>query len=373
MNSRDGKDCPKKGIRRMTHRLKWIGIIVCILVLAGCAEKEPPIIKLIKLMQDGEYDAAIEFGEKLVKQNPDNSQAHRFLLSSAMNKGMGEEYRAKYEELVKANPTTAGNRFGLGYILTNLGNFDAAVLEFEKALELNPEIEHAHYMLGSIYMRPDYANADPEKALSEWEKEVQLNPQSLGALQVYTARADYYLRMGEAEGAEKDYEKIAMYAFAPGDRESARTLITRIRALRDELARLEAEAREKPDDPGVHYQLGIVQYNNAKIREAIETWQRASELNPTDANTRNYLGKALLEEGRKEEAIEQFQKVIELDPNMAAAYYNLAVAEESVGKTAMAAEHYKKYLELNPVAPMADQIKQRITVLEGETATEEKG
>lgn len=324
-------------------------------------------------MQDGEHDAAIALGEKLIKQNPDNSQAHRFLLHSAINKGAEEEYRTKYREHVKANPGIAGYHFGLGYIDTNLGDFDAAVPEFEKALELNPQIGHAHYMLGSIYMRPDYAKADLDKGLSEWEEEERLNPQSLGALQVYTARADYYLRIGDAEAAEKDYERIAMYAFAPGDRESARTLITRIRTYRDELARLEAEARDKPDDPVIHYQLGIVQYKNGKVKEAVETWQRASELDPANAEIRNYLGKALLEEGRQEEGVQQLQKAVELEPNMPAAYYNLAVAEESLGKAAMAAEHYRKYIKLNPVSPMVEQIEQRIAVLEGETATEDEG
>ena len=355
----------------MNRIVEWVAVTICLILLAACAPKEPPIIRLIQLMQSGEYEKAIALGEKLVAENRDNSQAHRFLLHSAISKGSGEEYRAKYQELIKNNPDVAGYHFGLGYIDANMGDNDAAMPELEKALELNPQIEYAHYLLGSIYLNPAYSGANPEKGLEEWKKEVELNSQSLGALQVYTARADYYLRIGNADDAEKDYERIAMYAFAPGDRESARQLITQIRTLRDELARLEAEVRDNPDDATIHYQLGILQYKNAKLKEATETWQQAAEIDPNDANIRNYLGKALLEQGRREEAIQHLQKAVELDSKIPAVYYNLAVAEESLGKTTLAVEHYKKYIELNPAASTVDEIKKRIAVLEAATAGEE--
>jgi tetratricopeptide (TPR) repeat protein len=328
---------------------------------------------MIQLMQEAEYDKAIELGEKLVAQNPDNSQAYRFLLQSAIAKGEGEKYSAKYQGLVQANPDIAGYHFAIGFIKANFEDYDVATLELQRAIELNPQIEHAHYMLGAIYLNSGYSGADPEKALSEWQKEEQLNPQSLGALQVYASRADYYLRTGNGDAAEKDYEKMAMYAFAPGDREGARNRINQIRSLRDELARLEAEAKSNPDNPDTLFQLGIIQYNNAKMKYAIETWQKAAKLDPNNANLRNYLGKALLETRHLEDAVQHLQKAIELDPNMPAVYYNLAIAEESLGKTTMAVEHYKKYIELYPMAPALEEIKQRIAILEGNAGTAEEG
>ena len=355
----------------MKRYLKWIPAFMCFLSLAGCAPKQPPIITLIQLLQENKHDEAIELAEKLVAEDPNNSQAYRFLIQAVTAKGETEKYRTKYQDLIAANPNVAGYHFALGYVHTNMQDLDAAVPEFQKAIELNPSIEYAHFMLGWIHMmQPD---ADYEKALAEWKKEEQLNPQSLGALQVYTTRADYYLRIGNAEDAEKDYEKIAMYAFAPGDRESARQLITQIRSLRDEMARLEAEAKNKPDDPDVHYQLGILQYKNSRVKEAIETWLKAVELDAENAELRNYLGKALLEEGRHEEAARQLQKAIELNPNMPTVYYNLAVAEEFTGETALAVEHYKKYIELNPMAPKLEAAKQRVATLEGEIDAGEQG
>ncbi len=351
----------------------WIMLLLCVLLSAGCSRGEPPIFQLIQLLQEGKHDQVIELAEKLTAENPDNSQAYRFLIKAAVAKGEGEKYRSKYQELAKASPDVAGYHLALGYCDAVLGNLEAALPEFQKALDVNPEIEYAHYMIGWMYMNPAYPDANAEKGLAEWKKEEELNPRSLGALQVYTGRADHYLLVNDADAAEKDYEKIARYAFARGDIEGARQRIQIIRTLRDELARLEADVKENPEDPEVWLQLGILQYKNAKITDAIEAWQKAAELDPENAETRNLLGKVLLEMERLDEAVLQLQKAIELDPMNATVYYNLAVAEERLGNTAMAIEHYKKYMDLNPVAPRLDEVKENVAALEQKTATEEGG
>jgi tetratricopeptide (TPR) repeat protein len=253
--------------------------------------------------------------------------------------------------------------------LVQLGDYEKSVSEVQKALELNPSLEYAHYVLGWTYVYGNFPGRDPQKGLAEWTKEEQMNPKSLGALQVYNDRAIYYLRTGNSDAAEKDYEKIVLYAFAPGDITGARNYINQIRTLRDELARLEADVKDKPQDPQARLQLGIVQYKNGKVDDAIATWIKASELAPDNVDVRNCLGKALLEKKRYSEAAEQFQKVLKLDKNMATAYYNLAVTQEYLGQSHAALANYKKYVELNPMAPKLDEVKQRIGTLEGSAAT----
>jgi len=350
-----------------------MGVFLCFLLLAGCGKKEPEIFKLIQLFQEAKFDEAIALAEKLAEKNPDDSQAHRFLIKSALGKGEQEKYKARYLELTKTKPEVAGYHFALGYLYSHSRDFDAAVQELEKSIELNPGIGYARYSLGWIYLQPEYKGMDPDKALARWKEEEQLDPKSFGALQVYTDRADYCLRVGDAESAEKDYEKISMYAFAPGDRTGAKTLITRIRALRDELARLKAEAEESPEDPKIRFDLGVLQYKNGKLKEANETWLEAVRIDPNNAALRNYLGKGLLEDGRHEEAVEHLEKAAELDPTITTAYYNLAVAEEFIGKTGEAIAHYKKYIELNPMAPRLDEVKQRVATLEEATGLKEEG
>jgi tetratricopeptide (TPR) repeat protein len=350
-----------------------LAVAACAALLFGCAKQEPPIFKLIQLMQDGKNDEAIALGEELTAENPDNTQAHRFLLRSAFDKNEAEEYRKKYEDLARANPEVAGYRFGLGYILVRLEDMESAMEEFQKARELNPDLEYINYMIGWVYFNPAFSGRDQEKALAEWEKEEQLNPRSLGALQVYADRADYYVAAGDPDNAIKDYEKVALYGFAREDIKGARERITGLRALKDELARLEAEIRANPGEPGVVIELGKMQYGNAMFAEAVETWTKAVEAYPENVELRNYLGKVVLESGNAEEATKHLQKVIELDPTHAMAYYNLAVAEDILEKNADAVGHYKKYLELNPMTTRLDVVKQRIAELEEKAGAKEEG
>ncbi len=350
-----------------------MSLLIGVLLLVGCSRSEPPIFKLIQLIQEGRHDEVIDLAEKLIAENPDDSQAHRFLIKSAMARSEGEKYRKKYQELIKANPDVAGYHLALGYLHVQMKELDAALPELQKATELNPDIEYAHYILGWIYFRPEYSETNTEKGLAEWKKEEQLNPRSLGALQVYADRADYYLRIGDPDAAIKDYEKVAMYGFARNDIKDARELISRIRNLRDDLARMEAEVKNSPDDPKIHFELGKIQYKNSMIEEAIETWLKAVEMDPDNADLRNYLGKSLLEDGRHAEAAEQLQKAIELEPTLTTSYYNLAVAEEYLGKTGPAIEHYSKYIELNPMAPKLDAARQRIVELKEGNEAEEEG
>lgn len=357
----------------MKFRLTILAVAVSAALLFGCSPKGPPIYTLIQLMQEGKYDEAIALGEKLTEENPDNTQAHRFLLRSASEKNETEKYRKVYEDLTRSHPEVAGYHFGLGYALVRLDDMDSALSEFQKAIELNPDIEYVHYMIGWVYFNPKYSGMDPEKALAEWKKEVQLSPRSLGALQVYADRAEYYLLTGNADGAIKDYEKVAMYGFARDDIKDARERITRIRALGDELARLESEARNNPDDVSVLIELGKMQYNNAMIEEAVATWAGAIEAHPENAEVRNYLGKGMIEVGRTNEAMEHLRKAVELDPTFTMAYHNLAVAEEILGMTDDAIGHYSKYIELNPMTTRLEQVKERIAELKGNTAPKEEG
>ncbi len=72
---------------------------------------------------------------------------------------------AHYERAVKDNDD-ARSHFNLGSAYYVAHDLDNAAREFDRALSLQPNLEHAHYYLGVIYK----ARGDRENARKEFEK-----------------------------------------------------------------------------------------------------------------------------------------------------------------------------------------------------------
>lgn len=66
----------------------------------------------------------------------------------------------------------------IGLVLARSGNLDAAIQEFQSALQLNPQILDAHYNLGLVFA----IKGDLGAAIKEYETELQLNPKNVKAL-----------------------------------------------------------------------------------------------------------------------------------------------------------------------------------------------
>jgi tetratricopeptide (TPR) repeat protein len=77
----------------------------------------------------------------------------------------------------------------------------------------------------------------------------------------------------------------------------------------------EAGALIAPNDPVIHFQLGVLRYNNRDYRGAVETLSRAVNLNPVYANARYFLGLSLEKLGEKDRAIAEFQEIKKNNPD----------------------------------------------------------
>ncbi len=118
-----------------------------------------------------------------------------------------------------------------------------------------------------------------------------------------------------------------------------------------------------PDCWLAHNNLGGYLYNQGHIKEAIEHYQKAIQIDPNYAEALNNLGAALAAEGRFDEAIENYHKAIQIRPNFAYALNNLGMALAARGQFDDAIENYRKAIQIRQnFADALDNLGAALTV-----------
>jgi superkiller protein 3 len=178
------------------------------------------------------------------------------------------------KQAVAAQPNLTRAWFNLGYAYTALHKYEEAIAAYRKAVELEPNLFEARLNLGILLFQRD----NPQGALEHLEKAATLKPDYLRA-QLYYGWA--LARTGQMERAEKQYKAVL---------------------------RLD----QKP------------------------------------ATTHCDLGQLYLQEKRYQGALESFQKAYELDPTLAQAQMGMAWAAEGLNDKVNAAAHFEQFLAAHP-------------------------
>ena len=103
-----------------------------------------------------------------------------------------------------------------------------------------------------------------------------------------------------------------------------------------------------PEDPNVHYDLGVALEKKGEINEAISHYRRALEIDPGHAYSHYNLGLALVSKGEGDEALSRFRTAIDLRPDYVGAYVNLGVILARRGDLESAVTAWARALELDP-------------------------
>jgi tetratricopeptide (TPR) repeat protein len=85
---------------------------------------------------------------------PTNEAANNFVVTIYDAMGKKDEASKRFEELIKKDPNSASFRLGYGNLLMQMDKYDEAIVEYSKALELDPiynEIAHYDNVLKNYY------------------------------------------------------------------------------------------------------------------------------------------------------------------------------------------------------------------------------
>ncbi len=203
---------------------------------------------------------------------------------------------------------TAAVYNNLGIALMEKGRVKEAIVQYRRALEIEPEHYKAHTNLGT---------ALSEIGLTE-EAEVHLRK----AVELAPDFADAHNSLGTA-------------LMKTGRSEEAVVQFRRALAIDSDYA-------------ACRYNLGTVLLQTGRPEESIVHFRKTLELNPDFVDANNDLGVALMKTGRIEEAIPWFRRAVGLDSGNADIFYNLSKAYARIGQDNDAVSCLQRATAINP-------------------------
>jgi TolB-like protein/Tfp pilus assembly protein PilF len=148
------------------------------------------------------YGKALPAIEKALQIDNDLPEAHTSLAQLRANQGRLREAMREFEHAIALNPNyaTAHHWFAIN-VLVPTADFDRAISEIKRAIDLDPFSGILHSNLGWTY---GAMRRYPE-AFAEFNKARELEP---NALYILVPEAEVLELNGQLEKAQKDYEKI---------------------------------------------------------------------------------------------------------------------------------------------------------------------
>jgi cytochrome c-type biogenesis protein CcmH/NrfG len=119
----------------------------------------------------------------------------------------------------------------------------------------------------------------------------------------------------------------------------------------DLIATLERKVQSNPNDANAWTELGNAYFDNNKLAQSIQAYQKSLELAPNNPNVWTDMGIMYRRSGKPEEAIKAFDKAIEVDPKHEVSRMNKGIVLlHDVNDVAGAIRAWEGLLEINPIA-----------------------
>ena len=242
--------------------------------------------------------------------------AHRALDAQNLNFAIPSNYlKALLKEARPAKPLqensqsiSAETYFPRGNAKYDLGLYDAAISDYDKAIRLDPDFAYAYYWRGEAKRNLEQYAA----AIVDYTQAIRLDPDFAYA---------YYWR-GEAKA------NLEQYAAAIVDYTQA--------------------IRLDPDDAYAYKNRGLAKANLEQYAAAIVDYTQAIRLNPDYAYAYYWRGRAKDDLEQYAAAIVDYTQAIRLKPDYGAAYNNRGLAKSNLKQYFAAISDYDMAIRLDP-------------------------
>jgi tetratricopeptide (TPR) repeat protein len=254
------------------------------------------------------YNWHIEYWSKDIFRHQERAKSHS---------DKGERWAANFESKLaeEAKRFLTDAYVGRGSQSAAKKEYDRAIFDFSKAIELDPKSALAYHNRGAAYLE----KGDYENAISDFTKALEIDPKDA---EVFCERGIAYRKKGEYDLAFSDFN----------------------RAL---------EINPRFGDGAAYNSRGNAYSDKGDYERALSDYAKAIEINSNVAMYYYNRARAYSHMGRLDQSISDYTKAIEVDPEYSKAYCNRGTVYEKRGQYNQAISDYNKTLEITPKDDLA--------------------
>jgi tetratricopeptide (TPR) repeat protein len=253
-----------------------------------------------QLISDGQLYDALERIQDLLQNQPERPDLIAKCADILGMLGSTAEAVSQYEEAIRICPDFLEATIKLGTQYLQLNAEQPAAQQFNKAVEINDKIVDAYIGLATA----NKLAGDIPYALATLSLAAAIQPNS-SFLFAETATLQFKARFGQS--------------FPSANGHDAASLIEAV------ICAHQKEIDRRPQNPELHYRLGVLMMSIACLTDAIKSFEVALQINPTYHRARSKLAVCLFEADKKELALQQLNAPDYLDKDTLQLHYKIAM------------------------------------------------
>jgi tetratricopeptide (TPR) repeat protein len=293
----------------------------------------------------------------------------------AQQRGDFEAAIRDYHKVLELRPDTVEAKVNLGAALVRVGRFDEAIAMYRSALPSVPQKNAVLMNLALAY----YKKGDFENAREQLEAVHKAQPNDVRAAILL---GDTYVRLGKFDAAvallepledsnsqNLDFEYVLGSALIQSGRR--RDGVSRVEKVAesgtsadaymlagitlshmnefDQARRdLDAALRLNPKLPGIYTLAGIARDKTGDAKQSEPAFREALKINPDDFDANLYLGAILYKRREMDEAKIYLDRALRLNPTSSMARYEVAMFKSTSGQYETAAQDLEKLVKDDP-------------------------
>lgn len=216
----------------------------------------------------GDFQAAVTHLEQLAKREPRNPEVWYLLGRAHMQ--LSEEALGKINEI---DPDSVWAHEISAELMDSMKNYDGAIVEYKKAIEVAPKEPGVHFKLGDLY----WSLSQWDNATAQFEQELAIDP---GNCMVEWKLGDILLQQSvEPEQALARVDKaLAACPNLMEARADRGRLLLKLHREQEAISELQAVEKSNPSEPSTHFLLAQALRVTGRTQEAQDEMKAFHEL-----------------------------------------------------------------------------------------------